>query len=222
MISYAWKNKQHKDCTRRIARKLKKVFRDVWLDCDDLHGDMLDSMSKAIWKANVMLLFVDEQFEKSEVGCKNEVEYIRTLNKPFVPLLYGDFRPSKPGWLSFFICAQWRIRIKEGVMIEREEKELFEKILKEIFLKARRKVTSKQIEDVVRIIMEENVEKKMENEEEKKIEVKGETLLPQFNNCFRQRNCSINSYDFSLVVLIALILSYYFIFYIAIMIILFS
>ncbi|XP_041481648.1 uncharacterized protein LOC121428847 [Lytechinus variegatus] len=95
MISY-----QHASQDRMLLVKsyLEEHGYHVWMDVDKMKGDILDSMAKAVQRAEVVLVCMSHRFKESQ-HCRTEATYAYTLNKAIVPLMLQDgFSPED--WLG--------------------------------------------------------------------------------------------------------------------------
>lgn len=95
MISY---NHSTKPLCSKIARGLKDRSYIVWIDQDNISGDILTSMASAVENAFVVLMAINDQYYKSRY-CRLEAEYSLERNKASVPMLMQrDYKAS--GWLG--------------------------------------------------------------------------------------------------------------------------
>ncbi|XP_054770490.2 uncharacterized protein LOC129278315 [Lytechinus pictus] len=95
MISY-----QHASQDRMLMVKsyLEEQGYNVWMDVDKMKGDILDSMAKAVQRAEVVLVCMSHRFKESQ-HCRTEATYAYTLNKAIIPLMLQDgFAPED--WLG--------------------------------------------------------------------------------------------------------------------------
>ncbi|CAF1025798.1 unnamed protein product [Adineta ricciae] len=83
MISY---NHSTKLVCSRIAKALKDRNYSVWIDQDNISGDILTSMASAVENAFVVLMAINEQYFKSRY-CRLEAEYSLERNKASIPML---------------------------------------------------------------------------------------------------------------------------------------
>ena len=82
-------------CTR-IKKELEKFGKKCWMDIDNMHGDTLDAMAKAIENSTCVLICMSEKYYNSD-NCKFEAQYVIQQKKPFVPLLMQKgYKPT--GW----------------------------------------------------------------------------------------------------------------------------
>ncbi|UJR20828.1 hypothetical protein I4U23_023939 [Adineta vaga] len=95
MISY---NHSTKVLCSKIARGLKDRNYIVWIDQDNISGDILTSMASAVENAFVVLMAINDQYYKSRY-CRLEAEYSLERNKASIPMLMErDYKAS--GWLG--------------------------------------------------------------------------------------------------------------------------
>ncbi|CAF1064548.1 unnamed protein product [Adineta ricciae] len=95
MISY---NHSTKLVCSRIAKALKDKNYSVWIDQENISGDILTSMASAVENAFVVLMAINEQYFKSRY-CRLEAEYSLERNKASIPMLMQrDYKAN--GWLG--------------------------------------------------------------------------------------------------------------------------
>ncbi|CAF3664813.1 unnamed protein product [Rotaria socialis] len=82
MISY---NHSTKTICSKIAKNLKNLNYLVWIDQDNISGDILTSMASAVENAYVVLMAINEQYYKSRY-CRLEAEYSVERNKAYIPI----------------------------------------------------------------------------------------------------------------------------------------
>jgi hypothetical protein len=98
MISYS-----HKDKTlcQQIYDELTKSGYRVWIDFDQMHGNVMDAMAQAIEQSQTVIICMSEDYRKSNY-CRAEVHYAFQRQRKIVPvLLQKHYRPD--GWLLFLI-----------------------------------------------------------------------------------------------------------------------
>jgi hypothetical protein len=98
MISYS-----HKDetiCKQIYEELIKSGFR-VWIDFDQIHGNVMDAMAQAIERSNTIIICMSEQYRRSNY-CRAEAHYAFQRRLKIVPILLQEhYRPD--GWLLFLI-----------------------------------------------------------------------------------------------------------------------
>ncbi|UJR28737.1 hypothetical protein I4U23_009965 [Adineta vaga] len=104
MISYD-------DSTRAICMKIAKYLKNrnyiVWIDQDNISGDVLTSMATAVENCFVVLMAINEEYYNSRY-CRLEAEYSVERNKVSIPMLMqAGYRPQ--GWLGIINGAKLHI-----------------------------------------------------------------------------------------------------------------
>jgi len=98
MISYS-----HKDeiiCKQIYEELVKAQFR-VWIDFDQMHGNVMDAMAQAIERSNTIIICMSEQYRRSNY-CRAEAHYGFQRQLKIVPILIQEhYQPD--GWLSFLV-----------------------------------------------------------------------------------------------------------------------
>ena len=99
MISY-------NSASRPLCLQIKEYLEDkckqkVWIDVNDIYGESLDSMAKAVECASCVLMCVTEKYRQS-VDCQGEAEYAFKRKKTIIPIIMqSGYEPQ--GWLDFII-----------------------------------------------------------------------------------------------------------------------
>lgn len=98
MISY---NHSTQPICLRIAEALRNLGFIVWIDQDNMTGNVFTAMASAIENASVVLIAVNEEYSKSRY-CRLEAEYATERNKSIIPMsMQNDFTAG--GWLGLII-----------------------------------------------------------------------------------------------------------------------
>jgi hypothetical protein len=98
MISYS-----HKDKTlcQQLYEELMKAGYRVWIDFDQMHGNVMDAMAQAIEQSQTVIICMSEQYRKSNY-CRAEAHYAFQRQRKIVPvLLQKHYKPD--GWLLFLM-----------------------------------------------------------------------------------------------------------------------
>ncbi|CAF4268153.1 unnamed protein product, partial [Adineta steineri] len=98
MISYS-----HKDefICKQIYEELTKNGYRVWIDFDQIHGNVMDAMAQAIERSKTILICMSEQYRRSNY-CRAEAHYAFQRELKIVPILLQEhYQPD--GWLLFLI-----------------------------------------------------------------------------------------------------------------------
>ncbi|XP_072022082.1 uncharacterized protein [Amphiura filiformis] len=119
MISYSWgAKKDHHPCQQRMIKLRDELIAGgyrVWMDLDEMAGNMDDKMSEAVENAYAILMCVSENYQKSD-NCKKEAQYAFFLKKPIVILKYDRHTPT--GWLGLQInnLLYYDVQTEEAMM----------------------------------------------------------------------------------------------------------
>ncbi|CAF1172180.1 unnamed protein product [Rotaria sordida] len=98
MISYSHKEKV---LCKQIYEELIKSGYHVWIDFDQMHGNVMDAMAQAIEQSHTIIICMSEQYRKSNY-CRAEAQYAFQQQRKIVPvLLQKQYKPD--GWLLFLI-----------------------------------------------------------------------------------------------------------------------
>jgi hypothetical protein len=98
MISYS-----HKDETicKQIYEELVQSGYRVWIDFDQIHGNIMDAMAHAIERSQAVIICMSEQYRRSNY-CRAEAHYAFQQQLKIVPILLQEhYQPD--GWLLFLI-----------------------------------------------------------------------------------------------------------------------
>ena len=98
MISYS-----HKDevLCKQIYEELLHVGFRVWIDFDQMHGNVMDAMAQAIERSHTIVICMSEQYRRSNY-CRAEAHYAFQRQLKIVPILLQEhYQPD--GWLLFLI-----------------------------------------------------------------------------------------------------------------------
>ncbi|CAF1563995.1 unnamed protein product [Rotaria sp. Silwood1] len=98
MISYSHKEKI---LCKQIYDELTKSGYRIWIDFDQMHGNVMDAMAQAIEQSHIIIICMSEQYRKSNY-CRAEAHYAFQRQLKIVPiLLQKHYKPD--GWLLFLI-----------------------------------------------------------------------------------------------------------------------
>jgi hypothetical protein len=96
MISYSHKEKIH---CKQLYEELTKAGYRVWIDFDQMHGNVMDTMAQAIDQSHTIIICISEQYRRSNY-CRAEAHYAFQRQRKIVPvLLQKHYKPD--GWLLF-------------------------------------------------------------------------------------------------------------------------
>jgi hypothetical protein len=98
MISYSHKDKK---LCQQIYSELTKAGYRIWIDFDQMHGNVMDAMAEAIERSQTVIICMSEDYRKSNY-CRAEAHYAFQRQRKIVPiLLQKHYKPE--GWLLFLI-----------------------------------------------------------------------------------------------------------------------
>jgi len=104
MISY---NHSTKSLCTKIAKALKSLNYIVWIDQENISGDVLTSMASAVENSFVVLMAVNEQYYQSRY-CRLEAEYAMERNKASIPMLMQSGYKAA-GWLGLINGSKFQV-----------------------------------------------------------------------------------------------------------------
>ncbi|CAF3990233.1 unnamed protein product [Rotaria magnacalcarata] len=86
---------------KQIYEELVKSGYRVWIDYDQIHGNVMDAMAQAIERSNIIIVCMSEQYRRSNY-CRAEAHYAFQRQLKIVPILLQEhYTPD--GWLLFLI-----------------------------------------------------------------------------------------------------------------------
>ncbi|CAF4046622.1 unnamed protein product [Adineta steineri] len=98
MISYSHKEKV---LCKQLYDELTKNGYRVWIDFDQMHGNVMDAMAQAIDRSEIIIICMSEQYRQSNF-CRAEAHYAFQRQRRIVPvLMQKHYKPD--GWLLFLI-----------------------------------------------------------------------------------------------------------------------
>jgi hypothetical protein len=98
MISYSHKNKI---LCQQIYNELIKSGYRVWIDFDQMHGNIMDAMAQAIEQSHTIIICTSDDYRRSNY-CRAEAHYAFQRQLKIVPVLLQEhYKPD--GWLLFLI-----------------------------------------------------------------------------------------------------------------------
>ncbi|XP_069105652.1 uncharacterized protein [Argopecten irradians] len=102
MISYSGEQRQ---LLLDIKAALEKAQFTVWMDVDQMRGDVYERMAEAVENAAVVLLAMSRSYKMSEY-CRREAAYAGKLNKNIIPLkVEKDY--DADGWLGIMTAGMF-------------------------------------------------------------------------------------------------------------------
>jgi hypothetical protein len=98
MISYSHKDQK---IIKQVYDELVRAGYRIWIDFDQMHGNIMDAMAQAIEQSHAIIICMSEHYQRSNF-CRAEAQYAFQRKLKMVPiLLQQHYKPS--GWLSFLI-----------------------------------------------------------------------------------------------------------------------
>ncbi|CAF4309767.1 unnamed protein product, partial [Adineta steineri] len=98
MISYSHKEKV---LCKQLYDELTKNGYRVWIDFDQMHGNVMDAMAQAIDRSEIIIICMSEQYRQSNF-CRAEAHYAFQRQRRIVPvLMQKHYKPD--GWLLFLV-----------------------------------------------------------------------------------------------------------------------
>jgi hypothetical protein len=98
MISYSHNDKV---LCKQLYEELIKAGYRIWIDFDQMHGNVMDAMAQAIERSTTIIICMSEQYRRSNF-CRAEANYAFQRQLRIVPvLLQKNYKPD--GWLLFLV-----------------------------------------------------------------------------------------------------------------------
>ncbi|XP_072037547.1 uncharacterized protein [Amphiura filiformis] len=125
MISYKWSEQKR---AIRVKEELEKTGFKVWIDVDQVEGNILVAMANAVEKADAILVCVSRSY-KASVNCQAEAHYAYQQQKPIIPLMVEeDYKPD--GWLGMMIAMKKYIRAYSDEVLQKDMPDLLRELRK--------------------------------------------------------------------------------------------
>ncbi|XP_076801433.1 uncharacterized protein LOC143445919 isoform X1 [Clavelina lepadiformis] len=123
MISYQW---DVQPTILHIRDKLKESGYNLWIDVDDMEGDILSAMANAVENSDLVIIAVTENYKNSN-ACRTEATYAYKLGKPILPLLLQhNYKPD--GWLGALLGMKLYLDISQEGSLDKKYDKLLEMI----------------------------------------------------------------------------------------------
>ena len=123
MVSYNWTT--GKECADELDEFLTKCGYKVWIDKNNMAGNLYSGMAKGIANSEIILLLISEEYEKSE-NCISEYTYAKKCKKKVIPIQVKDYLPPCGSDLDFIIAG------KIYYQLYKNKEENVKRILKDI------------------------------------------------------------------------------------------
>ena len=108
-ISYPWAN-QNQLVAVAIQQKLESIGYRVWIDLNEMSGDMTQKMIDAINNSSIVIALISPEYEKSE-NCQKEYKFSQRRKKIIQHVVttkgfqVGEQDDSQTHWLAFLMPA---------------------------------------------------------------------------------------------------------------------
>ncbi|XP_076808450.1 uncharacterized protein LOC143451633 [Clavelina lepadiformis] len=102
MISYNWNDS--KDLAHKISDELSAAGYKVWIDKNEMRGDIYDKMYEAVDNAYLVLMFLSENYKLSE-NCKREGKLAADKRKRIIPIITQD-NYKMEGWTALLVSGK--------------------------------------------------------------------------------------------------------------------
>ncbi|XP_076810891.1 uncharacterized protein LOC143453441 [Clavelina lepadiformis] len=102
MISYNWKDS--KDPAHKISDELSAAGYKVWIDKNEMRGDIYDKMYEAVDNAYLVLMFLSENYKLSE-NCRREGKLAADKRKRIIPIITQD-NYKMEGWTALLVSGK--------------------------------------------------------------------------------------------------------------------
>ncbi|CAK8687603.1 unnamed protein product [Clavelina lepadiformis] len=102
MISYNWKDS--KDPAHKISDELSAAGYKVWIDKNEMRGDIYDQMYEAVDNAYLVLMFLSENYKLSE-NCRREGKLAADKRKRIIPIITQD-NYKMEGWTALLVSGK--------------------------------------------------------------------------------------------------------------------
>ncbi|CAK8687354.1 unnamed protein product [Clavelina lepadiformis] len=102
MISYNWNDS--KDLAHKISDELSATGYKVWIDKNEMRGDIYDKMYEAVDNAYLVLMFLSENYKLSE-NCQREGKLAADKRKRIIPIITQD-NYKMEGWTALLVSGK--------------------------------------------------------------------------------------------------------------------
>ena len=102
MVSYNWTT--GKEYAKELDEFLTEKGYKVWIDRNNMAGNLLSSMAKGVANSEIILLLISEEYVKSK-NCKSEYTHARTSNKKIIPIYVENYQPPNSSRLALIISG---------------------------------------------------------------------------------------------------------------------
>src|SRR5205085_7334604 len=104
----------------------------IWIDFDQMCGNVMDTMAQAIEQSNTVIICMSEEYQRSSY-CRAEAHYAFQRQRKIVPaILQQHYKPD--GWLLFLIGQLFYVDFNKHEF-NRAMKMLFKELKAEVFAK---------------------------------------------------------------------------------------
>ncbi|CAK8687429.1 unnamed protein product [Clavelina lepadiformis] len=102
MISYNWNDS--KDLAHKISDELSAAGYKVWIDKNEMRGDIYDKMYEAVDNAYLVLMFLSENYKLRE-NCQREGKLAADKRKRIIPIITQD-NYKMEGWTALLVSGK--------------------------------------------------------------------------------------------------------------------
>ncbi|XP_060072155.1 uncharacterized protein LOC132552028 [Ylistrum balloti] len=157
MISYNWADQK---MLLRVRDRLQDVGYKVWMDVDNMEGDILDAMARAVENAHIVLMCYSEKYKESK-NCRTEAQYAYQVNKDIIPVLMQT-RYKPDGWLGILVGSKLFYEFTTKYPFENKIRELIRE-LENRFRVMMKKDSAPKVLSIVSTQIEQTKKEDMEN-----------------------------------------------------------
>jgi hypothetical protein len=125
MISYHQKSTgEHAQMLHQVLKK--RNFR-VWIDVNDMKGDIQEAMAQAVQSSDVIVVLVSSGYKES-ANCRLECQYAMKQNKPILFLVCQQTYTSPTGWLGLIMGQRMWVGVFTPAMVESKADEVVRRL----------------------------------------------------------------------------------------------
>ena len=123
MVSYNWRT--GKECANDLYKVLTKNGYKVWIDDQNMGGDLGREMARGVANSTIVLLLISEEYENSH-NCEREYTLADQCRKIIIPIQVKNYLPPDSSKLALIIAGKMYYKLYEN------KEENMKRILKEI------------------------------------------------------------------------------------------
>ncbi|CAL1539186.1 unnamed protein product [Lymnaea stagnalis] len=115
-----------KEIVLRLYKSLKLKGYNIWIDEENMGGNLLDGMAQAVSDSWVVLLCISSKYQDSK-HCRTEAEHTFATRKEYMIIkLHEKFQPS--GWLAPLFGAKKYYDFSGGIPYDKILKKLIDEL----------------------------------------------------------------------------------------------